>query len=68
MRKKIFKTILFVILLCLVLQAVSFAYKYFWFSKLIKASEDLVASGNFTQTYKMAGVEYDSETGEKQVH
>ncbi len=68
MRKKIFKTILFVILLCLILQAVSFVYKYFWFSKLIKASEDLVASGNFTQTYKMAGVEYDSETGEKQVH
>lgn len=62
MKKKIFKVILFIILFAILLFFINFTYKFIWNQKLVKAKEELVASGNYTNIVKAASFIRDDET------
>ena len=67
MKKKIFKTILFIILLIIAIILIRFTYNFCYYQKLVKVSDKVNESRNFTCYYYNRGERFDEETNKFKV-
>lgn len=68
MKKKIVKVFWTLVLLAVLIAAISFGYKFFWYYKLVLAVRGVFESGNYTNIVWQAGERYIEETGEFERH
>ena len=64
MKKKIFKTILFIILLIIAILLIKIAYNFATYEKLLKACNKVYETKNYTCYYYNRGESIDPETYE----
>lgn len=64
MKKKIFKVIIFIVLLVIAIVLIKFTHNFYYYQKLLKARDKVYELGNYTCYYYNRGEKLDADTGE----